>query len=72
MCGQESRIVLHLHKMLQLEPMLTAWDFDSSTLAYQITMIDRDLFLKVRVNLVKPKISFSIQNSHLEGPVFLI
>lgn len=26
---------------------MTAWDFDSTTLAQQLTMIDRDLFLKV-------------------------
>lgn len=26
---------------------LTAWDFDSTTLAYQLTLIDRDLFLKI-------------------------
>lgn len=33
--------------MVRLEVALTAWDFDSTTLAYQLTLIDRDLFLKI-------------------------
>ncbi|XP_022912500.2 uncharacterized protein [Onthophagus taurus] len=36
-----------LKRVLRLEVSLTAWDFDSSTLAYQLTLIDRDLFLKI-------------------------
>lgn len=33
--------------MLRLDIALSAWDFDSTTLAYQLTLIDRDLFLKI-------------------------
>ncbi|KAJ9601442.1 hypothetical protein L9F63_000409, partial [Diploptera punctata] len=44
---QETRTITYLHKMLKLDPVLTAWNFDSSTLAYQITLIDKDLFLKI-------------------------
>ncbi|GLV35769.1 uncharacterized protein CBL_01079 [Carabus blaptoides fortunei] len=37
-----------LRKALKMETALTAWDFDSTTLAYQLTMIDKELFLKIR------------------------
>lgn len=37
----------HLKRLLKLEVKLTAWDFNSTTLAQQLTMIDRDLFLKI-------------------------
>lgn len=30
-----------------MEVALSAWDFDSTTLAQQLTLIDRDLFLKI-------------------------
>lgn len=30
-----------------MEIALTAWDFDSTTLACQLTLIDRDLFMKI-------------------------
>lgn len=33
--------------MLKMDVSLTAWDFDSTTLAYQITLIDKELFLKI-------------------------
>lgn len=39
--------VQYLRRMLHLDIPLTVWDFDSTTLAYQLTMIDRDLFLKI-------------------------
>ncbi|KAI4462866.1 guanine nucleotide exchange factor [Holotrichia oblita] len=39
-----------LKRILRLEISLSAWDFDSSTLAYQLTLIDRDLFLKIPPN----------------------
>ena len=36
--------------------MWTVWDFDSSILAYQITLINKDLLLQVRnTNLIFPK-----------------
>nr|XP_015834967.1 PREDICTED: uncharacterized protein LOC103312818 isoform X2 [Tribolium castaneum] len=37
----------HLKRLLKLDVKLTAWDFNSTTLAQQLTMIDRDLFLKI-------------------------
>lgn len=33
--------------MLRIDVALTAWDFDSTTLAKQLTMIDKELFLKI-------------------------
>lgn len=39
-----------MKRILRLEVSLSAWDFDSSTLAYQLTLIDRDLFLKIPPN----------------------
>ncbi|XP_017772699.1 PREDICTED: uncharacterized protein LOC108559845 [Nicrophorus vespilloides] len=36
-----------LKRVLKMEISLTAWDFDSNTLAYQLTLIDKELFLKV-------------------------
>lgn len=37
----------YLRRILRMDVALTAWDFDSTTLAYQLTLIDRDLFLKI-------------------------
>ncbi|XP_050308206.1 uncharacterized protein LOC126744714 isoform X2 [Anthonomus grandis grandis] len=38
----------HLKRILRVdECWVSAWDFDSTTLAQQLTLIDRDLFLKV-------------------------
>lgn len=33
--------------MLRMDVVLSAWDFDSTTLAQQLTMIDKELFLKI-------------------------
>lgn len=33
--------------MLRMDIALTAWDFDSTTLAQQLTMIEKELFLKI-------------------------
>lgn len=33
--------------MLRMDVVLSAWDFDSTTLAQQLTMIDKALFLKI-------------------------
>ncbi|XP_075235068.1 uncharacterized protein LOC142332505 [Lycorma delicatula] len=38
-----------LKRLLKMEESFNAWNFDSSTIAYQLTMIDRDLFLKIPV-----------------------
>ncbi|KAG5897141.1 hypothetical protein JTB14_025094 [Gonioctena quinquepunctata] len=35
-------------RILSMDRNLTAWDFDSTNLAEQLTMIDRDLFLKIQ------------------------
>lgn len=43
-----------MKRTLKLEIALTAWDFDSTTLACQLTLIDRDLFLKI------PSIEFGV------------
>lgn len=37
----------YLKRILKIEIKLSAWDFNSTTLAQQLTMIDRDLFLKI-------------------------
>ncbi|XP_023029887.2 uncharacterized protein isoform X1 [Leptinotarsa decemlineata] len=37
-----------LKRILIVDRSLTAWDFDSTNLAEQLTMIDRDLFLKIQ------------------------
>ncbi|RZC42177.1 uncharacterized protein BDFB_006762 [Asbolus verrucosus] len=37
----------YLKRLLKIDVLLTAWDFNSTTLAQQLTMIDRDLFLKI-------------------------
>nr|CAD7443706.1 unnamed protein product [Timema bartmani] len=44
---QRDPAVIHLEKLLELDVKWTTWEFDSSTLAYQITMIDCDLFLRI-------------------------
>lgn len=33
--------------MLRIDIALSAWDFDSTTLAQQLTMVDKELFLKI-------------------------
>ncbi|XP_044729467.1 uncharacterized protein LOC123292818 [Chrysoperla carnea] len=38
----------YMRRKLQINTMLSIWDFDSTTLAYQLTIIDRDLFLKIK------------------------
>ncbi|KAJ3657976.1 hypothetical protein Zmor_009748 [Zophobas morio] len=37
----------YLKRLLRTDVLLTAWDFNSTTLAQQLTMTDRDLFLKI-------------------------
>ncbi|XP_066589653.1 uncharacterized protein [Prorops nasuta] len=37
----------HLRKLMRMELRVTAWDFDSTTLANQLTLIDRDLFFRI-------------------------
>ncbi|XP_069703188.1 uncharacterized protein [Periplaneta americana] len=44
---QEENYVAQLNRRLKMKLPLRVWDFDSITLAYQITMIDRTLFLKI-------------------------
>jgi len=44
------------HIPLRMMKMWTVWDSDSSILAYQITLINKDLLLQVRnTNLIFPK-----------------
>jgi len=51
-----AELLLHHKELFKMKKMLTAWDFDSSMLAYQITSINEDLFLQVRnTNLKFPK-----------------
>ncbi|KAJ8967263.1 hypothetical protein NQ314_002991, partial [Rhamnusium bicolor] len=45
---QESSLQ-YLKRILRVDVTLTAWDFDSTTLAEQLTMIEKDLFLKISV-----------------------
>lgn len=33
--------------MLKIDIRITVWEFDSTTLAHQLTMLDKELFLKV-------------------------
>lgn len=44
---EEETSLQYLRRVLRMDVPLTAWDFDSTTLAYQLTLIDRDLFLKI-------------------------
>lgn len=37
----------YLKRMLTIDIRITVWEFDSTTLAHQLTMLDRELFLKV-------------------------
>lgn len=37
----------YLRRVLKLDIKLSAWDFNSTTLAQQLTMVDKDLFLKI-------------------------
>jgi hypothetical protein len=37
----------YLKRLLKVDVALSAWDFNSTTLAQQLTMVDRDLFLKI-------------------------
>lgn len=39
--------VQYLKRVLRMEISLSAWDFDSNILALQLTLIDRDLFIKI-------------------------
>ncbi|KAK5644118.1 hypothetical protein RI129_007963 [Pyrocoelia pectoralis] len=43
----EETSIEFLRRVLTLNIALTSWDFDSTTLACQLTIIDRDLFLKI-------------------------
>lgn len=45
--ARDETSVQYLRRVLQLNISLTSWDFDSTTLACQLTIIDRDLFLKI-------------------------
>jgi hypothetical protein len=43
------------HRALRMKKLCTAWDFDSSICAYQITLINKDLLLQVmNTNLIFP------------------
>lgn len=44
---QQQSSLQYLRHMLRMDVALTAWDFDSTTLASQLTMIDKELFLKI-------------------------
>jgi hypothetical protein len=47
-----------MKSFIDLNPGCSSWEFDSTTLAYNLTLIDRDLFLKVRFKaLFKNKIT---------------
>jgi hypothetical protein len=51
-----AELLLYHRELFKMKKMLTAWDFDSSMLVYQITLINKDLFLQVRnTNLKLPK-----------------
>ena len=52
----DRRTVAMSHIPLRMMKMWTVWDSDSSILAYQITLINKDLLLQVRnTNLIFPK-----------------
>ncbi|KAK0167344.1 hypothetical protein PV327_004754 [Microctonus hyperodae] len=42
-----------LRSLLKMNSRITAWDLDSTTLAKQLTLIDRDLFLRIPVTEIK-------------------
>ncbi|KAL1509882.1 hypothetical protein ABEB36_004553 [Hypothenemus hampei] len=39
-----------LKRLLKIDVATTAWDFNSTTLAQQLTIIDKDLFLKISIS----------------------
>lgn len=41
------RSTTHLRKLLRMTYRITVWDLDSTTIATQLTMIDRDLFIRI-------------------------
>lgn len=42
-----------LKRLLKMEMRVTVWDLDSNTLAKQLTMIDRDLFIRIPVSEIE-------------------
>lgn len=42
-----------LRRLLRMNLRVTAWDLDSGTLATQLTMIDRDLFVRIPVSEIE-------------------
>ncbi|KZC07664.1 PREDICTED: uncharacterized protein LOC107185775 [Dufourea novaeangliae] len=45
--NQENDHTVQLRRMLRMDFRITIWDMDSSTLATQVTLIDRDLFVRI-------------------------
>ncbi|XP_053972654.1 uncharacterized protein LOC128873248 [Hylaeus volcanicus] len=44
---QENNSTVQLRRLLRMDFRITIWDIDSTTLATQLTMIDRDLFVRI-------------------------
>ncbi|KAL2727052.1 Ras guanine nucleotide exchange factor E [Vespula squamosa] len=42
-----------LKRLLKMEMRVTVWDLDSNTLAKQLTMIDRDLFIRIPISEIE-------------------
>lgn len=43
----DSRLTNHFQSILKMNLRITVWDLDSATVARQLTLIDRDLFLRI-------------------------
>ncbi|KAF7994959.1 hypothetical protein HCN44_004431 [Aphidius gifuensis] len=46
-CIIENSSISQLRRLLKINLKITAWDLDSTTIAKQLTIIDRDLFLRI-------------------------
>lgn len=45
--NQENNDTVQLRRLLRMDFRITIWDIDSTTLATQVTLVDRDLFTRI-------------------------
>ncbi|XP_043491945.1 uncharacterized protein LOC122517557 [Polistes fuscatus] len=51
--NHDDNAMYQLKRLLRLEMRVTLWDLDSTTLAKQLTMIDRDLFVRIPITEIE-------------------
>ncbi|KAI4501987.1 hypothetical protein M0802_002669 [Mischocyttarus mexicanus] len=49
----DDNAMYQLKRLLKLEMRVTVWDLDSTTLSKQLTMIDRDLFIRIPISEIE-------------------